>query len=52
MHSAGERMTFEKGWGKKRVHNLTSLALQNLVETAGHDAVGSFGLSPLSHSGV
>ena len=36
---------------EKRVHNKTSLALQNFVDT-GHDAVGSFGLSLSSYRGV
>ena len=37
---------------EKRVHNKTSLALQNLVDTEGHDTVGSFGLSLSSYRGV
>ena len=35
-----------------RVHNETSLALQNLVDTEGHDTAGSFGLSLLLYRGV
>ena len=46
-------------WGKgdveERVGNwkaCTALALQNLVDTEGHDTVGSFGLSLSSYRGV
>ena len=40
---AEERGTLKRGKViEKRVHNKTSLALQNLVDTEGHDALGSF----------
>ena len=37
---------------KACVHNKTSLALQNLVDTESLDTIGSFGLSLSSYRGV
>ena len=37
---------------EKHAHNKTSIVLQNLVDTEGHDAVGSFDIALSSYRGV